>query len=138
MKRPLLIICFVIFSMLAKAQIVDTSSNNDPKKEWIKVDKEPQFPGGDERLFSYFMTDLKYPEEAKKNGISGKVFVSFVVEKDGSLTNIKVIRGVSPELDAEAIRLIKDSPKWQPGSAGGVPCRVQYSLPIIFDLSRAK
>ncbi|HTD39099.1 MAG TPA: energy transducer TonB [Mucilaginibacter sp.] len=134
MKKIFLIICLSVFSVLAKAQVADTTSNNDPKKVWVKVDKEPQFPGGMEHLFNYLMTNLKYPEEAKKNGLSGKVFVGFVVEKDGSLTDIKVIKGVSPELDAEAIRLIKDSPKWRPGSAGGVPCRVQYNLPINFQL----
>ena len=79
------------------------------------------------------MTNLKYPEDAKKNGVGGKVYMSFVVEKDGSLTDIKVIKGVSPELDAEAVRLIKESPKWQPGSAAGTPCRVRYIFPINFD-----
>ncbi|HTK20103.1 MAG TPA: energy transducer TonB [Mucilaginibacter sp.] len=136
MKKILLIICLSTFAMLAKAQVNDTSANNDPNKVWIKVDRVPQFPGGFVHLMDYLTTNMKYPDEAKKNGISGKVFVAFVVEKDGSLTDIKVIKSVSPELDEEAVRLMKESPKWQPGSAEGVPCRVRYSLPVNFELSR--
>ena len=134
MKKTFLVICLSIFAVLAKAQVNDTSVNNDPKKVLIAVDKLPQFPGGIVLFFDYLSTNMKYPKEAKKNHISGKVFVSFVVEKDGSLTDIKVVKGVSPELDAEAVRLMKEGPKWQPGSAGGVPCRVQYSLPINFEI----
>jgi TonB family protein len=78
--------------------------------------------------------NLKYPDDAKKKGIEGKVLVSFVIEKDGTLTVIKVIKSVSPDLDAEAIRVIARSPKWVPGIQNGRPVRVKYSVGVIFAL----
>jgi protein TonB len=100
------------------------------------VGHQPEFPGGMSKFFQYIAKNLKYPEQALKNGFQGKIFVSFVVEKDGSLTDIKAKKSVSPELDAEAEKLIRNCPKWKPGILNGKPVRVQYSLPINFELSR--
>ena len=82
----------------------------------------------------YIMQNLKYPEIAAENGISGRVFVRFVVEPNGSVSNVNVVRGVDPALDAEAVRVVKSSPKWTPGKQRGKPVRVSFTFPINFVL----
>lgn len=98
------------------------------------VEDEPEFPGGVEALYKYLAENIKYPVLAKEKGTQGRVYVAFVVEKDGSVSNAKVLRGVSEEVDAEALRVINAMPKWKPGMQQGVPVRVQYNIPIIFKL----
>lgn len=99
------------------------------------VDKMPEYPGGVDALMDYLRGNLKYPESAKNNKQEGRVFVQFVVEKDGSLSSFTVLRGVSDELDAEAIRVLKAMPKWKPGMNDGKPVRVQFVMPFNFKLS---
>ena len=96
----------------------------------------PQFAGGDEARIKYMIENVKYPEAAMKQGKQGTVYVSFVVEKDGSITNTKVIRGVENSLDAEAFRVVSAMPKWKPGTDKGKPVRVQFNMPIQFKLSK--
>ncbi len=79
--------------------------------------------------------NIKYPESAKKEGIQGRVFISFVVNKDGSISDVKKLRGVSEELDKEAMRVIKNMPKWKPGEQRGEKVKVEYALPINFKLN---
>jgi TonB family protein len=98
------------------------------------VEKMPSFPGGDEARIDFMMKNLKYPEQAKKNGVQGKVFVTFIIETDGSLTNVKVMRGIGAGCDEEAVRVIKLMPKWTPGIEKGKPVKVQFVLPIKFAL----
>ena len=98
------------------------------------VEEMPEYPGGMKALYSYLGENIKYPDEAKKNGISGTVYITYVVEKDGSVSNAKVLRGASPELDKEAVRVVSAMPKWKPGKQKGIPVRVQYNLPIKFAL----
>ena len=95
----------------------------------------PQFPGGDVARVKYMVENIKYPETAKNKGLQGTVYVSFVVEKDGSITNTKVIRGVESSLDAEAFRVVSAMPKWKPGTDKGKPVRVLFNMPIQFKLS---
>ena len=97
-------------------------------------DVEAQFPGGMSALQQYIMENVKYPVEALEKGIQGRVYLSFVVEKDGTLTQIKVERGVSMELDREAKRVVRAMPKWKPGYQGGHKVRVIYVIPINFAL----
>ncbi len=97
------------------------------------VEESPSFPGGADSLYSFIKRNIKYPEEAINNGISGTVFISFVVETDGTLSNIKVIRGVHPALDAEAIRVIKLMPKWIPGKQRGIVVSTSFNIPIKFN-----
>ena len=99
------------------------------------VDQMPSFPGGQTSLFTYISQNIKYPVVAEENGVQGRVICTFVVEHDGSITNVKVIRGVDPSLDWEAIRLIKNMPKWIPGKKGGKAVRVKYTIPITFRLN---
>ena len=98
------------------------------------VEEMPKFPGGEAELFHYISKNIHYPQEAKEKGIQGRVFIGFVIEKDGSVSNIRNLRGVDSELDAEAIRVVKSMPKWKPGKHNGEFVRVSYQIPILFKL----
>ena len=94
------------------------------------VDEMPQFPGGMKALMDYLSANVKYPEAAKQAGISGRVTTQFVVGEDGVIRDVKVLRSVSPELDAEAIRVMSSMPKWKPGKQDGKPVPVRYTVPV--------
>ncbi|MFK5857102.1 MAG: energy transducer TonB [Bacteroidota bacterium] len=96
----------------------------------------PEFPGGMSNLMSFLGKNIRYPAIAKNNNEQGRVFVNFVVEKDGSISNAKVVSGVSPTLDAEALRVINAMPNWIPGTQKGKPIRVTYNLPVKFTIQR--
>ncbi|MBC8319584.1 MAG: M56 family metallopeptidase [Bacteroidetes bacterium] len=98
------------------------------------VEVMPEFPGGTKKLISYLGNNIKYPEEAKKNGVQGRVFVTFVVEKDGRVNEVGILRGIGSGCDKEALRVIKSMPKWSPGMYQEEPVRVQYNLPVKFAL----
>ena len=101
------------------------------------VEVMPEFPGGMDKMANYLSENIKYPEEAKDNGISGRVFISFVIEKDGSVNEVKIMKSVDPLLDNEAVRVVKAMPKWKPGTMKGKPVRVNYVLPISFKLDES-
>jgi TonB family protein len=146
MNKTLLTLLLLVSLIAAKAQTnntdvpyldksqVEKSVDTIPKRIFYAVEKEPSFPGGPDAYVSFLQHNLKYPENAAKQRIEGKVFLSFVVEKDGVLTDITLLRGVSPDLDAEALRVIAISPKWKPGIQNGIPVRVKYNLAIVFKL----
>lgn len=98
------------------------------------VESMPEFPGGEEALYNYLSANLRYPTVAREAGITGKVFVAFVVEPDGSVSNIKVLRGIGGGCDEEAIRVVENMPRWVPGKQRGKPVRVHFNLPIKFTL----
>ncbi|MBN2521301.1 MAG: energy transducer TonB [Bacteroidales bacterium] len=99
------------------------------------VEEMPEFMGGDQNEFRKFIQqNLKYPQIAAENGISGRVFVYFVVNEKGEVTNARVVRGVDPSLDKEALRVVMSSPKWNPGRQRGKPVRVAFTFPIVFVL----
>ncbi len=100
------------------------------------VDQQPEFPSGEAEMMKYIQKNLKYPPFARENGIQGRMAVSFSVERDGSITDIKVIRSPAEELSQEAIRIVKNMPKWKPGLQRGKPLRVKYILPITFRLPK--
>lgn len=102
--------------------------------DFVAIETQPTFPGGMSNFYRYLKQEVKYPEEAKQNKVQGKVFLSFVVEKDGALTDIRVERKLGSGTDEEAVRVIKASPKWVPGTQGGKPVRVKYNIPISFSL----
>ena len=110
----------------------DVSSTNDNPLD--VVEEMPQFPGGAAALMQYLSKNIRYPEEAHKNNIQGRVIVNFIVETDGSITEAKVWRSIHPLLDAEALRVINAMPKWNPGIQGGKPVRVKYTVPVTFKL----
>lgn len=98
------------------------------------VEQMPQFPGGDAALFEYLSNNIKYPTIAEENGVQGRVIVTFVVERDGSITDVKVVRSVDPSLDREASRVVKGMPQWIPGKQNGKAVRVKYTVPVTFRL----
>ena len=98
------------------------------------VEQMPSFPGGQGALMSYLSQNIRYPVVAQENGVQGRVTVSFVVERDGSITDVTVVRSVDPSLDKEAVRVIKSMPKWNPGKQNGSPVRVKYNVPVSFRL----
>ena len=93
-----------------------------------------KFPGGIPGLMQYLARNIKYPKIAQKNKEQGRVILKLIVGKDGSISNIKVLRSISPLLDAEAIRVVSTMPKWEPGQQGGQAIAVEYTLPIVFKL----
>lgn len=98
------------------------------------VEKMPSFPGGDAALFKFLGENVKYPVIAQENGVQGRVICQFVVNRDGSIVDVEVVRSVDASLDKEAIRVIKSMPKWSPGQQRGKPVRVKYTLPVNFKL----
>lgn len=98
------------------------------------VEQMPEFPGGMQALMAYLSKNIKYPSVAQDNGIQGRVLVSFVVNKDGSIVDPEVIKSVDAALDKEAMRVIKAMPKWNPGKQRGKPVRVKYTVPVLFRL----
>lgn len=96
------------------------------------VDKMPEFPGGMKRCMEYIQAEMRYPQAAKTAGVQGRVVVQFIIEKDGTPTQARVVRHIHPELDAEALRIVRGMPKWKPGRQDGTPKRVLYTLPIHF------
>lgn len=109
-----------------------------PKEEETKVfdvvEQMPSFPGGQAALMSWLGSNIKYPVVAEENGVQGRVVCTFVVERDGSITDVKVVRGVDPSLDKEAIRVLKAMPHWIPGKQNGSAVRVKYTVPVTFKL----
>lgn len=101
---------------------------------FLSVEENPEFPGGTAKLLEYVQKNLKYPMMARESDIQGRVFVGFVVEKDGSISNVKVLRGIGGGCDEEAVRVVQSLPKFKPGKQRGNPVRVQYTLPIVFKL----
>ena len=99
------------------------------------VEEMPAYPGGEAKLYEYLGKNIKYPQIARESGIQGRVFVNFVVEPDGGVSNVKVLRGIGGGCDEEAIRVIKSMPKWKPGKQRGKAVRVQYTIPVVFKVA---
>jgi len=125
-------------------EIEDTESDEDVEIEieeeddeefFMVVENMPEFPGGDLGLMKYIQNNVKYPPIAKEYNITGKVYVSFIVDKSGSVTNVKIVRGVDKNLDAEAMRVVKSLPKYKPGKQRGKSVRVMFTIPINFTLN---
>jgi protein TonB len=119
-------------------EVVEEKHEEVQEKEeqqvFVVVEEMPEFPGGEIALRTYIAKAIVYPTVAQENGIQGKVFVTFVVNKDGSVSNAKIARGVDKSLDEEALRVVATLPKWKPGKQRGVPVRVSYTVPISFKL----
>ena len=118
----------------AKEVVVDEKPKEEETKVFDVVEQMPSFPGGDAELMKFLSTHIKYPVVAEENGIQGRVIATFVVERDGSISDVKVIKSVDPSLDKEAIRVLKSMPKWIPGKQNGSAVRVKYTVPVTFKL----
>ena len=125
-----LLVCLPSFAQQKPVEKVDSDG------VYLMPDQLPEFPGGIQAMMKFLSTNIKYPVEAQKKGISGRVIVQFVIMEDGTLDQAKVIRGVDPLLDEEALRVVKSMPKWKPGMDRGEALKVRFTAPIMFNLSR--
>lgn len=129
---------------------IDVSASEDTRVETIYMEPEieveenkifaivedmPIFPGGDKALFAYFGRNIKYPKIAKENGIQGRVFIAFVINKKGEVVNVQIVRGVDPSLDGEALRVVRSLPNWTPGKQLNKAVNVSFNVPISFRLN---
>lgn len=128
LKVALMMLVLLFSFMTSTAQ----TKKNDMVFDVVEV--MPQYPGGQIAMLKYLMENIKYPEQAMKKGIQGRVAVSFIVEKDGSISNVRPVHSVHPLLDKEAVRVVESMPKWTPGKHNGKPVRVRFNLPVMFKL----
>lgn len=128
LKVALMMLVLLFSFMTSTAQ----TKKNDMVFDVVEV--MPQFPGGQIAMLKYIMENIKYPEQAMKEGIQGRVTVRFIVEKDGSISDVKPVLSVHPLLNKEAVRVVKSMPKWSPGKHNGKPVRVRFNLPVMFKL----
>ena len=119
---------------IADLKQVVTQAEPEPEKVFDMVEQMPTFPGGQQELMSYLGKNIKYPTIAQENGTQGRVIIQFVVERDGSITDVRVARGVDPYLDKEAVRVVKSMPKWIPGTPNGKSVHVKFAVPVMFRL----
>lgn len=136
MKRLLLALSalLVTFCMNAQDEVEKIVLELSEEKVFDVVEEMPLFPGGPSALFDYLSKNIQYPKEAEAKGIVGRAIVVFVVEKDGSITNAKVVNNVEPSLGKEALRVILAMPNWIPGKQNGKLVRVKYTVPVNFKL----
>ena len=108
--------------------------NSDMVDVYTIVEQMPEFPGGNEKMVEFISSNTQYPQEAKEKGVQGRVLVNFVVDTDGSITDVKVMKGIGSGCDEEAVRVVKSMPKWQPGRQRGEVVKVAFTLPFVFKL----
>lgn len=128
----------LFFQLQSDSLKYDELVNWNPNEESVynevneidKVDEKPSFPGGESAMKSYLNSNVKYPDVAQENGVQGRVIVQFIIEKDGSISDVKISRSVDPSLDREALRVVKAMPKWNPGKVNGIPVRVKNEVPV--------
>lgn len=120
--------------VLKAKEVIAQEVPKEEEKVFDVVEQMPSFPGGPQALFEYLSKYIKYPAVAEENGVQGRVIVTFVVERDGSITDVKVIKSVDPSLDKEASRVVRGMPHWIPGKQNGSAVRVKYTVPVTFTL----
>ena len=128
-----------VMSVLAILLMVNTNAMAQNKKKandkvLEKAEVMPEYPGGDQAMMDFVAKNVQYPQEARDKEISGRVLVSFIVEKDGSIADVKVVKGIGGGCDEEAVRVVKAMPKWKPGKDKGKSVRVSYMMPFTFKL----
>ncbi|MDR1646286.1 MAG: energy transducer TonB [Tannerellaceae bacterium] len=119
---------------VAPAAAVQEEEEESAQPIFTIVEDNPVFPGGDVELFKFLSTSIRYPVIAQENGIQGRVTCTFVINRDGTVVDAEVLRGVDPSLDKEALRVINSMPKWTPGKQRGKPVRVRFTVPVTFRL----
>ena len=136
MKRFLLLLSAIFLTNIAFCQNEVKVSDDDAI--FFVVEVQPEFPGGMDSMYAFIQKNLIYPEKAKAEGIEGRVFITFTIEKDGSVSNVKILRGIGGGCDEVAKEVVEKMPKWKPGTQRGKPVRVQFNLPIKFELPKDK
>lgn len=134
MKKTLAIALLVALGAMAHAQQPVRATVTKSTEIFTVVEKNPEYPGGDEALYQFIASNIQYPEAAKADGKGGMVYLTFVIETDGTISDVKVLRSPHPALGEEAVRVVRLMPKWKPGKQRGKKVRVQYNLPINFQL----
>ena len=133
MKKLIIMSLMALFGLTTvSAQKTVVAQKN--QKVFDVVEQMPEYPGGIQALFEYLSQNVKYPADAEKQKVEGRVIATFVVETDGSISSIEVVKPAFPSLDAEAIRVLSGMPKWTPGKQSGKEVRVKYTVPINFNL----
>ena len=130
--KKLILMSFMAVCCLMTANAQKTVVSQTNQKVYDEVEQMPEYPGGMPAMIEFLQTNIKYPEDAVKQKVEGRVMVQFVVETDGSISDVHVAKQVFPSLDAEAIRVVQTMPKWLPGREKGKVVRVKYNLPIVF------
>ena len=139
MKRGIYIVVIAIMALTCSVKAQDTTHPFRPRpKRYTPLPLVPRFPGGQDSLKMYIKTHTKYPRCARKHNITGVIEVDFVVQKDGSLKNIHVLKSLCKACDKEAIRVVKGMPKWQPGMMGRNPMEMDYHVDIPFGIQESK
>ena len=135
--NPVRIILTAIALLLASAAVAQNSATK-PAAEKVyniaMVEQKPEFPGGKAAMYKWIADNIKYPASAVEKSLQGRVVVEFQITADGDIENVRVLRGLDPALDQEAVRLVKSMPRWRPGRNNGQPVRVSYLLPVTFKL----
>ncbi len=130
--KKLILMSFMAICCLMTANAQKTVVSQTNQKVYDEVEQMPEYPGGMQAMIEFLQTNIKYPEDAVKQKVEGRVLVQFVVESDGRISDVHVATQVFPSLDAEAIRVVQVMPKWVPGREKGKVVRVKYNLPIVF------
>lgn len=133
MKKLIILSLMALFGLTTvSAQKTVVAQKN--QKVFDVVEQMPEYPGGIQALFEYLSQNVKYPSDAENQKVEGRVIATFIVETDGTINNVEVVKPVFPSLDAEAIRVLSAMPKWTPGKQSGKEVRVKYTVPINFNL----
>lgn len=133
MKKLIMLSLMAIFGLTTvSAQKTVVAEKN--QQVFDVVEQMPEYPGGIQALFEYLSQNVKYPSDAENQKVEGRVIATFIVETDGTINNVEVVKPVFPSLDAEAIRVLSGMPKWTPGKQSGKEVRVKYTVPINFNL----
>ena len=133
MKKLIILSLMALFGLTTvSAQKTVVAQKN--QKVFDVVEQMPEYPGGIQALFEYLSQNVKYPADAENQKVEGRVIATFIVETDGTINNVEVVKPVFPSLDAEAIRVLQGMPKWTPGKQSGKEVRVKYTVPINFNL----
>ena len=133
MKASLVLLLSVF--LITSQSVFSQNDSINYQRPYDMVEESPVYPGGEEALFEYLLSNIQYPVDAKESNIEGTVYVAFVIETDGMVSNVKILRGIGGGCDEEAVRVVKGMPKWAPGKQRGKPVRVLFTLPIKFVLS---
>lgn len=138
MSKPVLTLIAAAALILPAYLTAQTSTDNAtyPDKVYTSVEQMPVYPGGEAAMSNDISRNLRYPQTAMKNGVQGRVFVQFVVKKDGTVGDVKVVRGKDPDIDKEAKRVVKTLKRFKPGTMNGEPVNVWHTLPVTFKLSQ--
>jgi protein TonB len=136
MKRLALLLSAIFLTNIAFCQ--EEVKVSDDEAIFFVVEVQPEFPGGMDSMYAFIQKNLIYPEKAKAEGIEGRVFITFTIEKDGSVSNVKILRGIGGGCDEASVEMVKNMPKWKPAKQREKPVRCQFTLPIKFELPKDK